>query len=79
VLGGALQNNVTAVLTASPTDILSHVAIRARSQVCLATSGDGWPQDLPLNLLSRLGRAARSPQRALGCGIANSLRAFKAS
>ena len=28
----ALQENVTAVLTASTTDVLSHVAIRARSQ-----------------------------------------------
>lgn len=27
-----LQENVTAVLTASTTDVLSHVAIRARSQ-----------------------------------------------
>ena len=34
-----LQENVTAVLTASTTDVLSHVAIRARSQKvrCLFT------------------------------------------
>ncbi len=30
--GVTLQENVTAVLTASTTDVLSHVAIRARSQ-----------------------------------------------
>ena len=36
-----LQENVTAVLTRSPTDVLSHVAIRARSQgVLLATCFD---------------------------------------
>lgn len=36
-----LQENVTAVLTSSPTDVLSHVAIRARSQgVLLATCFD---------------------------------------
>ena len=36
-----LQENVTAVLTQSPTDVLSHVAIRARSQgVLLATCFD---------------------------------------
>lgn len=36
-----LQVGVTAVLTASPTDVLSHVAIRARSQgVLLATCFD---------------------------------------
>ena len=36
-----MQENVTAVLTASTTDVLSHVAIRARSQhVLLATCFD---------------------------------------
>jgi hypothetical protein len=36
-----MQVGVTAVLTASPTDVLSHVAIRARSQgVLLATCFD---------------------------------------
>jgi hypothetical protein len=36
-----VQMGVTAVLTASPTDVLSHVAIRARSQgVLLATCFD---------------------------------------
>ena len=36
-----LQENVTAVLTRSPVDVLSHVAIRARSQgVFLATCFD---------------------------------------
>jgi hypothetical protein len=35
------QEHVTAVLTASPTDVLSHVAIRARSQqVCSTPSFD---------------------------------------
>jgi len=36
-----LQEGITAVLTSSPTDVLSHVAIRARSQgVLLATCFD---------------------------------------
>lgn len=37
----SLQDNITAVLTHSATDVLSHVAIRARSQgVLLATCFD---------------------------------------
>ncbi len=36
-----MQDGITAVLTSSPTDVLSHVAIRARSQgVLLATCFD---------------------------------------
>ena len=36
-----VQEGITAVLTSSPTDVLSHVAIRARSQgVLLATCFD---------------------------------------
>ena len=46
-----LQENVTAVLTSSPTDVLSHVAIRARSQgVLLATCFD----DAALGSIKRL-------------------------
>ena len=41
VAGLCLQEGITAVLTSSPTDVLSHVAIRARSQgVLLATCFD---------------------------------------
>lgn len=72
-----LQENVTAVLTSSPSDVLSHVAIRARSQgVLLATCFD----DAPLSTIKQLqGKNVRLDVDATGAVTATETAAPAAS